>query len=226
MSTLSGRFAGLALLGLALAACSSLLTETPRKLYRLSPQPAPAAALPRVAAQVLVEPPAAPAAFDTNRIALSRSPVTLDYFYDAEWTDSAPKLVQAALLEAFENSRAITAVDRDSLTLRADFVLRSELRHFEAVYDSAAGATPAQLAASSAPPQVWVALNVRLVDVAERTIVAQRTFEHRAAAAANDLPSIVRAFDEALGATDREIVVWIVANPALASTKPALPARR
>jgi cholesterol transport system auxiliary component len=160
--------------------------------------------LPRRSVQLLVDVPLAPAGLDTSRIALSRSPVSIDYFADSEWTDRAPLLVQTAILQSFENSRAINAIDRESIGLRADFILKTELRHFEAVYDSPSG-----------PPEIWVAIIVRLVNPASREVVSQTSFERRQPASANDVPSIVSAFDEALGGVMKKIVLWTVTNPAL-----------
>jgi cholesterol transport system auxiliary component len=88
--------------------------------------------------------------------------------------------------------------------LRADFILKTEIRHFEAVYDSPNGL-----------PDVWAAINVRLVNPSNRDIVAQSAFERRRQALANDVPSVIAAFDEALGGVMRDIVVWTVTNPAL-----------
>jgi cholesterol transport system auxiliary component len=190
---------------LAIAGCSGLLGGgAPTHLYRLTPKSTYPPNLPHRSVQLLVDVPLAPAGLDTSRIALSRSPVSIDYFADSEWTDRAPLLVQTAILQSFENSKAITAIDRESVGLRADFILKSEIRHFEAVYDS-----------SSGPPETWVAINARLVDPASRDVVAQSSFERHQRASANDVPSIVTAFDEALGGVMKEIVVWTVANPAL-----------
>jgi ABC-type uncharacterized transport system auxiliary subunit len=61
---------------------------------------------------------------------------------------------------------------------------------------------------------------VRLVNPASRDVVAQTSFERRWRAAANDVPSIVSAFDEAIGDVMKDIVVWTVTNRAL-SVKPA-----
>jgi len=146
----------------------------------------------------------APGGLDTRRIALSHSPVSLDYFADGEWTDPAPRLVQTALLESFENSHTVTALDRETIGLSADYVLKSELRHFEAAYE-----------APDAPPQVWVVINVRLVKMPERRIVAEQSFEARYPAAGNNIRDIVLAFDEALGKVMKETVTWTVTNPAL-----------
>jgi cholesterol transport system auxiliary component len=190
---------------LALAGCSGLLGGgAPAHLYRLTPKSTYPPNLPHPSVQLLVDVPLAPAGLDNSRIALSRSPISIDYFADSEWTDRAPLLVQTALLQSFENSKAITALDRESVGLRADFILRTEIRHFEAVYDSSDG-----------PPEVWVAINVRLVNPSSRDVVAQSSFERRQRASANDVPSIVSGFDEALGGVMKDIVVWTVTNPAL-----------
>lgn len=200
---LSRRFVP-SLLVLALEGCSGLFGGGEPHLYRLTPKGGFPANLSHRPVQLLVDVPLAPAGLDSSRIALSRSAISIDYFADSEWTDRAPILVQTALLESFENSKATNAIDRESIGLRADFILKTEMRHFEAVYDSPNG-----------PPEVWVALNVRLVNPADREIVAQTSFEQRQRASTNDVPSIILAFNEALGSVMREIVVWTVTNPAL-----------
>jgi len=112
------------------------------------------------------------------------------------------------LYRVTSNSKAISAIGRESVGLRADFILRTELRHFEAVYDSPNG-----------PPEIWVVISVRLVNPAGRDIVAQTSFERRERASANDMQSIVSAFDDALGGVMKEIVVWTVTNPALSGKR-------
>lgn len=186
-----------------LAGCASLFVATPGRLYRLSADGAYPATLPRVTAQLLVDLPQAPAGIDTTRIALTRAPLSLDYYADSEWTDRVPALLQTALLASFENSKAITAIDRESIGLRADFILKTEIRHFEAVSDG------------SAPPNVWVAMTARLVAMPQREIIAQASFERRVPAAANEVPAVVAAFNAAADAVIKDIVVWTVTNPAL-----------
>ena len=155
-------------------------------------------------AQLLVDLPQAPAGIDTTRIALTRAPFSLDYYANSEWTDRVSALVQTALLASFENSKAITAIDRESIGLRADFILKTEIRHFEAVRDG-----------SGAPPTVWVAMIARLVAMPQREIIAQASFERRVPAAANEVPAVVAAFNAAADAVIKDIVVWTVTNPAL-----------
>jgi cholesterol transport system auxiliary component len=185
--------------------CASLLGLSPSPhLYRVTPKSIYPANLPHLATQILVDVPLAPAGLDSPRIALSRSALSIDYFADSEWTERVPLLIQTALLESFENSGAITAIDRESIGLRADFILKTEIRHFEAFYDS-----------PNAAPEVWVAMIARLVNPTGRNIVAHASFERRERAAANDMGHVVLAFDDALGAVMGDIVVWTVRNPAL-----------
>jgi cholesterol transport system auxiliary component len=190
---------------LALAGCAKLFVATPpAHLYQLSSETSFPPNLPQVSAQLLVDLPQTPAGIDTTRIALTRAPFSLDYYADSEWTDGVSALVQTALLASFENSKAITAIDRESIGLRADFILKTEIRHFEAVRDG-----------SSARPTVWVAMIARLVAMPQREIIAQASFERRVPAATDEVPAVVAAFNAAADAVIKDIVVWTVTNPAL-----------
>ena len=79
------RLSAMLVLAVGLVGCGGLLSDAPkRELYRVNPQFHFAGGLPRVGVQLLVAVPSAPAALDTARIALSRSPESLNYFADAE----------------------------------------------------------------------------------------------------------------------------------------------
>ena len=200
MSALSRRLL-LAAAALAPAGCTSLLPGggAPPKLYTLTAPTDFSEKRPRVAWQLLVDAPAAAAALDTERIALSRSAISIDYFADAAWTDRAPLMIQALLVQAFENSGRITAVARESLALRADYLLRSDLRHFEAEY------------AGDGPPTAHIQIAAGLVKMPERAIIAQRVIGARMRAARNDMPTIVDAFNDAFHQAARQIVDWALA---------------
>lgn len=195
------RFVGFAATAPAilLGGCGSILPAPgqPPQLYLLPGSPRLPANLPTASRQLLIELPAASGGIDTERIALSRSPVTLDYFANAAWTDHAPALVQAALVDAFETSGKIAGVSRDVTTLRADYILLSDLRRFEAVYGE-----------GSSAPTVRVQLIVRLVRMPERIIIGEEAAARMAVAEANSMPPIVAAFDHALNATLSDVVAW------------------
>jgi cholesterol transport system auxiliary component len=186
-----------------LAGCGGLLPKPPeRQLYRLTAAVDLHGRVPQVGAQLLVATPSAPAAIDTKRIALVRSAVSLDYYADGEWVDRPPFLVKAALIEAFERSRAFSGVSSEGLGLNADFVLNTELREFAAIYDSPNG-----------PPRARVRVDAELVTLRGRTILAETSFTREAAAAGNDLPAIVLAFDQATAAAIADLVTWTVNIP-------------
>lgn len=204
--------AGLAVL--SLAGCARLFVATPPgHLYRLTAERSYPPGLPHRPGVLLVDTPQASAGIDTTRIALSRSPFSLDYYADAEWTDRVPALVQNAILASFENSRAIVAIDRDAMELRADYVLQTEIRHFEADYPAGG---------SAAPPQIRVAIIARLVAAAQRRIIAESTFEQRQPSAANNVPDVVAAFNAAAGAVIAELVRWTVSELALTPARRSL----
>jgi len=195
-------------LALASAGCARLFVNPPPTyIFRLTPVGDFPPNLPHVRAQLLVETPIAPTALDRRRIALTRSPIFLDYFADGEWADALSALAETVLANSFENSRAITAID-GSLGLRPDFVLGTEIRHFEAQYGTGSG-----------PPDAWVSIAAKLVATPAREVVAQASFERRVSAAGTDLPSIARAFDRALAAVATEIVVWTVTHAALSKRR-------
>lgn len=183
----------------AATACSGLIpgSGAPPQLYVLMRKTTFPPDLPKVSRQLLVDTPTAPAEIDTTRVALTRSPTTIDYFANAAWSDRAPAMVQSLLIESFEQTGKIAAVARDSAVLRADYILMPELRRFEARYQDGA-----------APPSVLVRLLVRLIKMPDRTIIGEEIAEAREAAAANSMDAIVEAYNEALGSVMKRLVVW------------------
>jgi cholesterol transport system auxiliary component len=189
--------------GAAMSGCTSIIEgvipgkgEGPQ-LYVLTPKTTFNPDLPRIASQILVDVPIAPAEIDTNRIVLSRLPVTVDFFGNAAWPDRAPIMIQTLLVESFESTGKTIAIGRESVGLRADYILKPELRRFTAVYD-----------APDRPPVVTVLVNIRLVKMPERSIIAQLNADARERAARNEMQAIVEAFDEALGKILKRIIEW------------------
>jgi cholesterol transport system auxiliary component len=203
-------FVALGALLALLGGCGGFLPEPPqRQLYRLNPPLALANALPRVAAQLVVATPTATGGLDTERIALSRAPRSLDYFAGVEWSERLPLLVETALVQGFEKSAAVSGVAPEGRGLRADLVLDVAIRNFEAVYDS-----------PGAPPRVLVSLYARLVRSPEQRILSQTSFSRGQAVSVNAVPDIMGAFDRALGEAVADIVSWTLGNPALSKTRP------
>jgi cholesterol transport system auxiliary component len=201
----------IALSGLMLlAGCTIDLpgSAPPPRLYVLTPKSTFPKNLPNVKWQLLIEIPHSPAGVNTQRIVLRDSPIELKYFDRSNWTDLAPKMVQALMVESFENSGHILAVGREAIGLRADYVLKTELREFQAEYVSSLSETGQDVDIDSEAPQVRVAMSVKLVKLPRRSIVASKTFENVMAADENSMKSIMGAFDNALGKTLKGVVSW------------------
>ena len=195
---------------IALAGCSSLIgpTKAPQ-LYVLRPAMPQAGSLPPVAWQLSVAAPEASASLDSVRIALSRSSTTMDYFANAAWPDRVPLLMQSAIVEAFESTGKIAAVQRDASGVGANYLLAMELRAFEARYD---GTTPSAKDAGGAP-KAAITLACNLLAVPEHKVVQSRAFTHETPAARNDMDAIVTAFNEAVAATLQDVVEWTLRAP-------------
>jgi cholesterol transport system auxiliary component len=197
----------LATLPFVMTGCGGLLSSPkPRHLYQLTPATVFPEGLPNVSAQLTIDPVDAPAGLDTDRIALSRAPLSLDYYADIAWSDQASAVVRNALIESFENCGHFTAVGSSAFSLNADYTLKTGLRSFEALYDSASKA-----------PTVTIVLGVKLIKLPARTIVAQTVISERQRAAGNEIPQIVEAFNEGLHREIAQIVGWTVSQAALPS---------
>jgi cholesterol transport system auxiliary component len=146
--------------------------------------------------------PDAAASLDTTRIALSRSATTMDYFANAAWNDRIPLLVQRLLIQSFDMSNRIVAVDRDTTGTETDYLLETEIRDFEARYETPDGA-----------PQIIVSIQAKLTRMPQRQIVSSLAVMQQARASANTLDSIVAAFDSATGAAIEQIAAWTLNAP-------------
>jgi len=184
--------------GAGLGGCNGLIPQAPpSNLYTLSPKTTFQAEMPRVDWQLVVEEPFAAGGLDTHRIAIMTNPYEIKYYADARWAERAPRMVQTLLVESFENTGRIVAVGRQSIGLRSDFNIKSELREFQA-----------ELSKGEIVPDIRVAINAKLIAQPNQQIVASASFERREKAAGPDMLSVVAAFDAALGYVMREIVQW------------------
>jgi cholesterol transport system auxiliary component len=192
------RFLILSGASLLVAGCADLIGERPPQLFRLQPAPSDASDLPAVPWQLIVSEPIAPQGLDTTRIALSRSPIRLDYFADSAWTDRTPAMIQGLIIESFENTGKIRAVGRLLGDLRAEYGLQTELRDFEAQYDGT----------KDGPPKIHVRVEARLFRLQDREVVGTMSFTAERTPARNDIDSIVAGFDDALGTVLTRLVAW------------------
>jgi cholesterol transport system auxiliary component len=170
----------------------------PLKLYTLKPSLKFVTPIPPVTWQLVVAEPVAERDIDTTRIALTRTPNLIEYFADGNWADTAPDLVQAKLIEAFEATNAIPAVGRDAAGLKPDYILQSDLRDFQVEYGA------------DGVPTAHVRLIAKLVRMPDRRIVHSVEATESVAAGGKELPAIVTAFEQALSQVLQKVVTGIL----------------
>lgn len=188
---------------LPLAGCnvSGLIGPPPAsQIYLLHPAALPALDGPKVAWGLSIAEPRAPGILDTDRIAIRRSADTEDYYANAVWQDSLPDIVEGVLVSGFEESGRIDQIARDTEGVRTDYVLKVDIRNFEARYDQPNGA-----------PTAVVTFEANLIDGASRRLVAHRTAHVEETASANTIPAAVEALNRALGGAVADVVKWTLA---------------
>lgn len=189
------------LMAAGLTACGgvSLLGPTgpPPNVYDLSPKSTFDEPLPTVDWQLTVEEPTASRALDTDRISVRPTAFEVGYLSGARWSDRAPRMIQTRLVESFENSDHIVAVGRQTIGLRGDYNLKSELREFQAeFFDDEDG------------PSVLVRMNFKIIQMPSADIIASTTFSRRESLPDRNMSSIIAAFDDALGGVMKRAVQW------------------
>lgn len=190
---------GLALLLAGGLAGCALGVEPPRLHTLTAPRAADGASRPAVGWSLQIDPPLAVAGLDTARIALKDAPTSIDYFANVSWTNRTPDMVRDLLLETFEASQRIRAVGRDGAGLRADYLLKLEIRDFQAEYADSRHA---------APPTVRIRLSARLLTLPRREIIDATVMEHEVRAASNTFPAILAAWDQANRQALAAVVEW------------------
>jgi len=196
------RWAACGVAAVLLAGCELIkAAEEPTDLYTITPKSTFDPNMPAVYWQLAVDVPVAAANVNTGRIAIAMSPTSSDYYSKTAWTDRAPVMVQTRIVDSFENSKKIVAVARESIGLRANYVLQTDLRNFEAMYFY------------GKPPIVKVRIVAKMVRLPDRQIIGTATFERCVRARADKVPKVVEAFDQALGSVMKRLVAWSLKTP-------------
>lgn len=195
-----------AIVASVLSGCAGLDTlnraSQPTDLYLLTPKSTFDPKLPRISQQIVVEVPTATAAVDNDRIAIQPTALKVQYLPRARWVDRAPLIVQALLIESYENSGKVGAVGRSASGVRADYHIVTDIREFQVIVK--------KLPDGSDQYSIDVRLNIKIIDAFDDRIIGSNSFEELVIAQGGDVAQIVTAFDEALGDTMRDAVEWSI----------------
>jgi phospholipid/cholesterol/gamma-HCH transport system substrate-binding protein len=169
-------------------------TPAQKITYDLRAPPNPGPASKAIKGQLAIPEPTAVAMLETQRFLFSPAK---DYpgFADVLWADSIPKLLQARLIESFENYDIAHAPLRTTDIGQTDFQILIDVRHFRI-------ATDPEIVAE-------IGLSARIVDKNGK-VVASRLFEDREKFDKIEPLAAVAAFDEAFGRIARDMIGWTV----------------
>jgi cholesterol transport system auxiliary component len=178
---------------LLFAACfGGLKNEVPAPVnYRISaPKLAAGEAL---AADVLVAAEATAPGLEGTGIAGRWPGSRIDYLAGARWPVRTPALIEAALIEALQDSGRLRSVQGDFSRFRATHTIMLEVRRFEADYTG------------GEPPVAQVALAVTIGRQSDRRVLAAFIVAAEQRASENRVSAVVAALDAAFGRAAAEI---------------------
>ncbi|MDB5512003.1 MAG: hypothetical protein JWR08_1486 [Enterovirga sp.] len=177
---------------LVLGGCGS----TPDTAYDLTaPRPRGAIGL---GTQLVVTEPAALQAFESERIAVRSASGTVSVLPNGQWADRLPRLVQARIIQTFENGSRTRSVGRPGDGLTPDTQLNTELRTFQ--FDAGRG-------------EGVVEISAKLVDSRSGRVLNSRIFSSRQPVGSGGVAEVAPALDRALSAVLLDMVRWVGASP-------------
>jgi len=201
------RVAAAALAALTLAGCISVLPKTkPAQLYRFGAPP-PVEAVARDGSGPRVGLFKAPASFARavagDRI-LTVSGAEASYVARARWMAPAAGLFDEAAAQAYDANTGPARLVARGEVASADYVLKLDMRNFEAVYEYG----------PKAAPVVLVRLRAIVTKTSDRSLAGEQILEARVKASDNRVGAIVAAFNQATGEVLGKLVTWTNALPA------------
>jgi phospholipid/cholesterol/gamma-HCH transport system substrate-binding protein len=144
--------------------------------------------------QLAIPEPTAVAMLETQRMLFAPTRDVAG-FADFLWADSIPKLLQARLIESFENYDIAHAPLRAADIGQTDFQLLIDVRHFDIATDS--------------NPAAEIGLSARIVDKNGKAI-ASRLFQDSEKFDKIEPQAAVSAFNQAFGRIAKELIAWTV----------------
>lgn len=148
--------------------------------------------------QLVIPEPAAPMAFNSDKVIVVGDPPENAPFEKAQFTDNIPSVVQSKMVESFENSGCFTAVTRPLDSLEPSDQLQTEIRQF---------------AITMAPkPAADVEISVKMLSAGGK-ISGSKVFHEQVPLASVDAPGAVAALDAAFGKIVVNVVPWVTKLP-------------
>jgi cholesterol transport system auxiliary component len=182
------------LLCLALAGCALASTRPPTTYDLVAPRSF-AAAHKAASWQLVVYEPTAIHALETDRLMVRPSADQVSYYKGVAWSDRLPRLVQARIIETFQNSGAVRTVSATN----GQYALVTVLRAF-------------QIDVSSGKAIAEIEIFAKLVNVNSGKALATKSFSARVPAATDAPTDAIAALNQGFTEVLQDTTTWVASR--------------
>lgn len=183
----------------AFSGCAALISKPAPDTYDISAPTTFPNLIGKSRAQILILEPSALKVLDSDQIVIKPNSATVEYLARSQWTDRVPKVIQAKLIETFENTQRVKAIAKPGEGLVIDYQIVSNIRAFQVNLEN--GVSQAQ-----------VAISVKLVSDRTGKVVRSNVFNEVVPLASTNALDVVTAIDAAFDKVARDIVAWTFAG--------------
>ena len=186
-------------LSVSLSACVSLLPDPAPapSVYRLASNPATVTKVlnPEI---VRIDRPSASQVFNTTDIVVVQGDQKLSTIAQAQWSETMPIIIQAAMIDALEGSSKFIGLMPTS-GARTETRLHLDIKNFEANFDNG----------PDSAPLAEVQYRVTYARADDRTLLGTHSVRQTVRAQSINVSSIVAAINQANDAAMDDIVSWL-----------------
>lgn len=148
--------------------------------------------------QLLIAKPSAVKALDGQDIVI-REGESIAYLKQAQWSDRLPDLIQARLVQAFDNSNRFGGVGRPGDGLAVNYQILTDIRAFD-------------VKVSGARRIATVEIGVKIMDDRNGSIKATRVFTAQSSVTGTGNDQYARALNTAFETMTMDIVNWTISS--------------
>ncbi|MBB3966587.1 ABC-type transport auxiliary lipoprotein family protein [Rhizobium metallidurans] len=148
--------------------------------------------------QILVQQPTALQALNSEQIVIKVSSSEIQYLAKAQWSDKLPRMVQAKLVEAYENSGKVGGVGVPGQGLAIDYQVITDIRAFEI--------------RTGGGSQAVVEISAKIVNDRNGSVRGQKVFSQTVPTGGGSNEAFVKALDRAFASVTTEIVDWTLTS--------------
>jgi cholesterol transport system auxiliary component len=157
--------------------------------FASAPRPAPW--------QLVVYEPTAVHALETNRLMVRPRADQVSYYKDVAWSDRLPRLVQARIIETFQNSGAVKAVSAST----GQYALVTDLRAF-------------QIDVTSGKAYAEIEIFAKLINAGSGKVIATKGFSARVPAPSDSPADAIAALNQAFTEVLQDTTTWVASRRA------------